>query len=283
MRVTLPLCAPGIRAGAILVFVPCLGTYLTSDLLGGSKTVLIGNLVQNQFTTARDWPFGAAVSLALMVVAIAAAVRGARGGARSCYEARAGGLRRGRLCVPARAAADPGGLQLQCFALHGVARILAALVSGGVRRSRSDRIRGEQPDHRRRRDRARDRHRNAGGLRAVETRLGVAVRIAVSFAGDAGDRDGRLAAGVVSVDLPVSASAAGDAHGDSGARGVLAGLRGRRGAGAAAQLRSGARRSRARSGRDRVRGVPARHAAVSGARRSPRRRCSPSRFRSTTT
>lgn len=71
LRVTLPLCAPGMRAGAILVFVPCLGTYLTSDLLGGSKTILIGNLVQNQFTTARDWPFGAALSLALMAAAMA--------------------------------------------------------------------------------------------------------------------------------------------------------------------------------------------------------------------
>jgi spermidine/putrescine transport system permease protein len=54
----------------VLVFIPCLGTYLTSDLLGGSKTVLIGNLVQNQFTSARDWPFGAAASLALMAFAI---------------------------------------------------------------------------------------------------------------------------------------------------------------------------------------------------------------------
>ena len=70
IRETLPLCAPGIRAGAILVFVPCLGTYLTSDLLGGSKTVLIGNLVQNQFTASRDWPFGAALSLALMAIAM---------------------------------------------------------------------------------------------------------------------------------------------------------------------------------------------------------------------
>jgi len=69
-RVTIPLSAPGIRAGAILVFVPCLGTYLTSDLLGGSKTILIGNLVQNQFTASRDWPFGAAASLALMAVAM---------------------------------------------------------------------------------------------------------------------------------------------------------------------------------------------------------------------
>ena len=70
-RVTIPLCAPGIRAGSILVFVPCLGTYITSDLLGGSKTILIGNLVQNQFTDARDWPFGAACSIALMAVAMA--------------------------------------------------------------------------------------------------------------------------------------------------------------------------------------------------------------------
>lgn len=70
-RVTLPLCAPGIRAGAILVFVPCLGTYITSDLLGGSKTILVGNLVQNQFTDARDWPFGAAASVVLMAVAMA--------------------------------------------------------------------------------------------------------------------------------------------------------------------------------------------------------------------
>jgi spermidine/putrescine transport system permease protein len=70
-RVIIPLCAPGIRAGAILVFVPCLGTYLTSDLLGGSKTILIGNLVQNQFTASRDWPFGAAASVVLMLVAMA--------------------------------------------------------------------------------------------------------------------------------------------------------------------------------------------------------------------
>ena len=69
-RVTLPLCAPGIGAAAMLVFVPSLGTYITSDLLGGSKTILIGNLVQNQFTTARDWPFGAAVSIVLMIVAV---------------------------------------------------------------------------------------------------------------------------------------------------------------------------------------------------------------------
>ena len=67
-QVMVPLCAPGIRAGAILVFIPCLGAYLTPDLLGGGKSVMIGNLIQNQFTTARDWPFGSAVSLALIAV-----------------------------------------------------------------------------------------------------------------------------------------------------------------------------------------------------------------------
>ena len=56
------------RGLPILVFIPCLGAYLTPDLLGGGKTVMIGNLVQNQFTTARDWPFGSAVSLLLMAI-----------------------------------------------------------------------------------------------------------------------------------------------------------------------------------------------------------------------
>jgi spermidine/putrescine transport system permease protein len=65
-RVLVPLAAPGIRAGAVLVFIPCLGAYLTPDLLGGSKTIMAGNLIQNQFTNARDWPFGSAVALALM-------------------------------------------------------------------------------------------------------------------------------------------------------------------------------------------------------------------------
>lgn len=67
-NVVLPLCAPGMRAAAVLVFIPCLGAYLTPDLLGGGKSIMIGNLIQNQFTTARDWPFGAAISLAMMAL-----------------------------------------------------------------------------------------------------------------------------------------------------------------------------------------------------------------------
>ncbi len=65
-RVIIPLSAPGLRAGAILVFIPCLGAFLTPDLLGGGKTILIGTLIQNQFASARDWPFGSAVALGLM-------------------------------------------------------------------------------------------------------------------------------------------------------------------------------------------------------------------------
>jgi len=67
-RIVVPLSRPGIVAGAVLVFIPCLGAYLTPDLLGGGRTVLVGNLVQNQFTTARDWPFGSAVSILLMAL-----------------------------------------------------------------------------------------------------------------------------------------------------------------------------------------------------------------------
>ena len=70
LRVILPLSRPGLVAGSVLVFIPCLGAYLTPDLLGGGRTVLVGNLVQNQFTNARDWPFGSAVSMLLMVLVI---------------------------------------------------------------------------------------------------------------------------------------------------------------------------------------------------------------------
>jgi spermidine/putrescine transport system permease protein len=70
LRVIVPLSRPGIVAGAVLVFIPCLGAYLTPDLLGGGRTVLVGNLVQTQFTTGRDWPFGSAVSMVLMLLVL---------------------------------------------------------------------------------------------------------------------------------------------------------------------------------------------------------------------
>ncbi len=70
-RVVIPLARPGMIAGSLLVFIPCIGAYLTPDLLGGGKSVMIGTLVENQFTSARDWPFGAALSLLLLALVFA--------------------------------------------------------------------------------------------------------------------------------------------------------------------------------------------------------------------
>jgi len=67
LRVTLPLTLPGIVSGSILVFVPSFGAFVTPDLLGGGKADMIGNLIQQQFGSASDWPFGAAISTILMV------------------------------------------------------------------------------------------------------------------------------------------------------------------------------------------------------------------------
>jgi spermidine/putrescine transport system permease protein len=71
LRVTLPLSAPGIVAGCVLVFIPSLGAYLAPDLLGGARTVYIGNLIQSQFAVARDMPFGAALSFLLSLTVLA--------------------------------------------------------------------------------------------------------------------------------------------------------------------------------------------------------------------
>ncbi len=71
-RVVLPLAMPGIVAGSVLVFVPCLGAYVSPELLGGGKSLMIGNLVQAQFGAARNWPFGAALALVLVCVLLMA-------------------------------------------------------------------------------------------------------------------------------------------------------------------------------------------------------------------
>lgn len=70
LRVTLPLSVPGMIAGTILVFIPAMGMFVIPDLMGGAKTVLIGNVIRNQFLTARDWPFGAAASMILMLMTL---------------------------------------------------------------------------------------------------------------------------------------------------------------------------------------------------------------------
>lgn len=70
LRVTLPLSVPGMIAGTILVFIPAMGMFVIPDLMGGAKTILIGNVIRNQFLTARDWPFGAAASMILMLMTL---------------------------------------------------------------------------------------------------------------------------------------------------------------------------------------------------------------------
>jgi spermidine/putrescine transport system permease protein len=71
LRITLPLSLPGMIAGSILVFIPAMGMFVVPDLMGGAKTILVGNLIRNQFLTARDWPFGAAASMILLLLTLA--------------------------------------------------------------------------------------------------------------------------------------------------------------------------------------------------------------------
>jgi spermidine/putrescine transport system permease protein len=63
-----PQTLPGLSVGIVLTFVPAMGMFVVPDLLGGAKYMLVGNLIQQQFGTSRDWPFGAAVSMALMAL-----------------------------------------------------------------------------------------------------------------------------------------------------------------------------------------------------------------------
>lgn len=70
LRVTLPLSAPGMVAGTVLVFIPVMGAFVVSDLLGGKQVILVGNLIQRQFLDARDPTFGSAASLILMALTL---------------------------------------------------------------------------------------------------------------------------------------------------------------------------------------------------------------------
>lgn len=69
LTVTFPLTLPGVMAGCVLVFVPSVGLFFVSDLMGGS-IMLVGNLIRDQLLKSRDWPFGAAISVVLMLVTI---------------------------------------------------------------------------------------------------------------------------------------------------------------------------------------------------------------------
>lgn len=66
LRVTLPLTAPGVLAGCLLVFIPALGNFIVPALLGGAKVMLVGNTIEQQFLAARNWPFGAALAMLVL-------------------------------------------------------------------------------------------------------------------------------------------------------------------------------------------------------------------------
>jgi len=73
---------PGVLAGSLLVFIPLMGEYLTPVILGGDLTIYAGNLIGQQFLTARDWPFGAAIAMVVIAAMTVLVLAYARLGAR---------------------------------------------------------------------------------------------------------------------------------------------------------------------------------------------------------
>ncbi|MDZ4393587.1 ABC transporter permease [Cypionkella sp.] len=71
VKVVLPQTLPGILGGAVIVFIPSVGNFIVPDVLGGAKGLMIGNLVEQQFLSARNWPFGSALSMIVMAVVLA--------------------------------------------------------------------------------------------------------------------------------------------------------------------------------------------------------------------
>lgn len=70
IKVIFPLSLPGVVSGITMVFMPCVSTFVISDLLGGGQSILLGNLIQNQFLVARNWQFGSAISMVMMIIII---------------------------------------------------------------------------------------------------------------------------------------------------------------------------------------------------------------------
>ena len=69
-KVYLPLTVSGAFNGSLMVFIPAIGYFFITDILGGGKIMIIGNLIKNQFLTARNWPFGAAISIFLVIISL---------------------------------------------------------------------------------------------------------------------------------------------------------------------------------------------------------------------
>ncbi len=84
-RIVLPVMRPGLVAGGLLVFIPAIGSFLAPDILGGGKTLMIGNLIGTQFQGARNWPFGAALSMILMTLTLIVLIWMARRAARTKF------------------------------------------------------------------------------------------------------------------------------------------------------------------------------------------------------
>ena len=82
-RITWPLSRPGVIAGSVLVFIPSLGAYVTPEILGGARTTLLGSFVVSQFLAARNWPFGSALSVAILAVMLGATMVYFRTGGRT--------------------------------------------------------------------------------------------------------------------------------------------------------------------------------------------------------
>jgi spermidine/putrescine transport system permease protein len=195
-RITLPLSLPGVWSGSALVFIPVLGMFAIPELLGGTRDILIGNLIKEQFLDNRDWPLGSTLSILLTAAVLLLA----------WLAAWAGRPRRGGRDDPRRSPVrpldrGPGGLRLSLFAAGGrrdllVQRLAAqcrmgwlyhALVRATLRKY-GDAARGGQfADHRSRRGDAGDGARQHGRHCAAALAVGLPACFAVSGPGAGGD------------------------------------------------------------------------------------------------
>jgi spermidine/putrescine transport system permease protein len=87
LKVILPQTLPGIAGGSVIVFIPAVGNFIVPDVLGGANGLMIGNLVEQQFLSSRNWPFGSALAMVIMAVVLIVLVtftaRTAKAGARA--------------------------------------------------------------------------------------------------------------------------------------------------------------------------------------------------------
>jgi len=87
LRIMLPMTMPGVVAALVLVFVPVVGAFITPDIMGGGKVEMIGTLINRQFGVARNWPFGSAISLILMLLVLIGVIAYFRSGGEDARRA----------------------------------------------------------------------------------------------------------------------------------------------------------------------------------------------------